>query len=294
MKKLFCAAICMIISCIGVIAFADGAEWTYDVPLRECVSEYAVLVNEDHPLDSDYKPTSLTKVSNASGIKRATRADVYLEDTMLKALTRMFADALNVTEYTYKDRNGVEKTAVFDDGMVLYLKSGYRSYGTQKTTYANHLEKNNNFDDGYVAKPGTSEHQTGLCADILNDDYAGRPTMTQDFEYTPEAQWMKENSADYGLILRYTKDGEAETGTPYEPWHFRYVGKSIASYLDATGMTFEAFHEEAEAMVAAFISAGGDQAAQMAAELLKNSPLLDSELLDDFDETGDQEVSIDY
>lgn len=294
MKKMFSAAICLMMLCASVMALADDVQWTYDVPLRDCVSDYAMLVNEDHPLDSSYKPTSLSKVTNSSGIKRATKADVYLEDNMLKHLTRMFSDALNVTEYTYINENGDSKTATYKEGMVLYLKSGYRSYGTQKTTYANHLEKNNDVDDGYVAKPGTSEHQTGLCADILNGDYASRPKMTQDFKYTPEAQWMKENCADYGFILRYTEDGESVTGTPFEPWHFRYVGRSVASYIMANDMTLEAFYEESQEKVNDFINAGGDQAAQMAQELLDSSPVLDSTLLELFDETGDAEVSMDY
>ena len=176
--------------------------------------------------------------------------------------------------------------------MVLYLKSGYRSYGTQATTYANYLARNNNVDDGYVAKPGASEHQTGICADVLNADYASRSRMTQDFKWTPEAQWMKENCADFGFILRFTEDGEEKTGIKFEPWHFRYVGKNIANYVMGLGITYEEFYEAAQAAYEDFIARGGDEKEWLEYEDKKlNAPPM-SYVLDEYDEEGDAEVSL--
>ena len=229
-----------------------------------------------------------------TGVKRATSAAVYLEETAAKALTEMFNAAAAVTEYVYVNENGKEKTATYDEetGMVLYLKSGYRSYGTQSTTYANYLARNNNVDDGYVAKPGTSEHQTGICADILNGDYAGRPTMTQDFKWTPEAQWMKENCDTFGFILRFLEEKEDVTGIKFEPWHFRYVGKEIASYIMANGMTLEEFTEEAQEAVAEFESRGGDVEEQLAYEYSRLNAPPESYVLDELGEDGDADVSL--
>lgn len=294
LKRWLSAFVAAVLVCLSLVVSADEVKWTFAVPLRDCIGPYALLVNEQHMLDASYKPQSLTKVTNASGIKRATKADVFLEDTMLSALKRMFEAASQVTEYEYVDESGKTKVAEFPNGMTLYLKSGYRSYGTQKTTYANHLEKTNNVDDGYVAKPGASEHQSGLCADILNAEYSSHPTMTQDFKYTPEAQWMKENCASFGFILRYTEEGEQQTGISFEPWHFRYVGVNIARYIATTGESFEQFSETAQQMVEAFRAAGGDEEAQCALELRQESPLLQTQVLDIFDETGDAEVSISY
>jgi len=298
MKKLVCAVMTLMLMMSAVAAhamsleeFYPSVQWEFGVPLYELQSEYAMLVNADNLLEKDFEPDPLIKVT---GIKRATSAAVYMEATAAEALKSMFEAASEVKEYTYINEKGKEKVAKYDEeqGMVLYLKSGYRSYGTQATTYANYLARNNNVDDGYVAKPGSSEHQTGICADILNEDYAGRSRMTQDFKHTPEAQWMKENCAEFGFILRFTEDGEAETGIKFEPWHFRYVGKTIAEYVMGKGITYEVFMEDAKAAMDAYVANGGDLEEQLAYENFKmNMPPM-SFVLEQVDEEGDAEVSL--
>jgi len=295
MKKLVCAVLSLILCLGSVSAMAQQPDlpevsWDFPVPFTDVQSEYAVLVNGDHLLDKSFKPDPQVKVT---GVKRATSAAVYLEKTAAEALKAMFEAASLVTDYTYVNSSGKEVVAEYDeDGMVLYLKSGYRSYGTQATVYANYLDRNNGVDDGYVAKPGSSEHQSGLCADILNADYAGRPTMTQDFKWTPEAQWMKENCDDFGFILRYTEEAEDETGIAFEPWHFRYVGTNIAAYIMAKGITLEQFTADAQAAVEDFYARGGDAAEQMNYEYNKlNKPPV-SYVLDEYGEDGDAEVSL--
>ena len=295
MKKLVCAVLVMMMTLGFGFSLAEElhmpeVKWDYPVPLIEIQSEYAMLVNGENMLDKSFEPEPLVKVT---GIKRATSAAVYLEDNAAKALKEMFEAASFVTEYQYQTKDGKTKKAEYgDNGMVLYLKSGYRSYGTQSTTYANYLARNNNVDDGYVAKPGTSEHQTGICADILNADYAGRPTMTQDFKWTPEAQWMKENCADFGFILRYTENAEKETGIKFEPWHFRYVGKGIASYIMYKGITLEAFTAEAQEAVDEFLSRGGNIEEQVTYENKKLNAPPASYVLDELGTDGDAEVSL--
>ena len=296
MKKLLSVFLC--IAALLCCAFAQAQEieipdvsWDYPVSIMDIQSEYAMLVNADNLLDKSFVPKPQVKVT---GVKRATSAAVYLQETAAEALKQMFEAASQVTEYTYTAQDGTQKTAEYneDTGMVLYLKSGYRSYGTQATTYANYLDRNNNVDDGYVAKPGASEHQTGLCADILNDEFAGRPTMTQDFKWEPEAQWMKENCADFGFILRYTEEAEKETGIKFEPWHFRYVGENIAAYIMAKGITLETFTMEAQAALDEFVARGGDIAEQLEYEFKKLHMPPASYVLDEFGEDGDAEVSL--
>lgn len=152
MNKLVCGILTVILCLSAVGALAQESDmpevrWTYPVSLTEIQSKYAMLVNADNMLEKDFEPDPLVKVT---GVKRATSAAVYLEETAAKALTEMFNAAAAVTEYVYVNENGKEKTATYDEetGMVLYLKSGYRSYGTQSTTYANYLARNNNVDDG--------------------------------------------------------------------------------------------------------------------------------------------------
>lgn len=266
--------------------------WTYAVSLTAIQSKYALLVNADNMLTNEFEPSPLVKVT---GVKRATSAAVYLEQTAAEALQDMFNAAKQVTEFTYVTESGREKVAEYntDTGMVLYLKSGYRSYGTQSTTYANYLARNNNVDDGYVAKPGASEHQTGICADILNDDYAGRPTMTQDFKWTPEAQWMKANCADFGFILRFTEDKEDVTGIKFEPWHFRYVGgEDVAWYIMNNNLTLEEFTSEASAAMTDFLARGGNLEEQLEFEYRRLNAPPESYVLDELGIDGDAEVSL--
>ena len=271
-----------------------AVRWTYPVSLGALQSPYLMLVNADNLLEKDYVPDPLVKVRS---VKRATSAEVFLEQTAAHALEDMFEAAKLVTEYTYisvnSKGNEIEKTAEYgENGMTLFLKSGYRSYGTQQTTYTNYLARNNNVDDGYVAKPGSSEHQTGICADILNADYAGRDRMTQDFKWTAEAQWMKENCANFGFILRFMEDKEEKTGIKFEPWHFRYVGKEAAGYIMSMGLSLEEFKAEADFAVAEFVGKGGDIDAQVAFEISRLNAPPESVVLDEYGEDGDAEVSL--
>ncbi len=269
--------------------------WTYPVSLTALQSPFIVLVNADNLLDKTYKPSPLIKVK---GVKRATSATVELEETTANALAEMFEEAKTVTEYTYyvTDDKGNEKevTATFEEGITLYLKSGYRSYGTQATIYANYLDRNNGVDDGYVAKPGSSEHQSGFCADILNKKWAALDYMNQEFETEAEAVWMKENCASYGFILRYPKDKEDVTGISYEPWHFRYVGKEVAGYIMSRGITLEEFTIESQKALSEFLANGGDIQEQMDYEFRTQNAPPESLILDDTGEDGDHEVSLSF
>ena len=87
-----------------------------------------------------------------------------------------------------------------------------------------------------VAYPGTSEHQLGLAADIIDETY---PYLTEWQETTGTQKWLKEHAADYGFILRYPPESSEITGIIYEPWHYRYVGKKFAHEITNRGMTLE-------------------------------------------------------
>ncbi|MBE5793952.1 MAG: D-alanyl-D-alanine carboxypeptidase family protein [Clostridiales bacterium] len=289
--------VCMLLCTFAEAALASGGrpkvEWTYPVSLTALQSPHVILVNVDNLLDKKYKPSPLVKVKN---VKRATSATVELEETTANALKEMFDAAKAVTSYTYTilDSKGKEKQMVaeFENGMVLYLKSGYRSYGTQATIYANYLDRNNGVDDGYVAKPGSSEHQSGFCADILNKKWAGLDYMNQQFETEAEAVWMKENCASYGFILRYPKEKEEVTGISYEPWHFRYVGKEVAGYIMSRGISLEEFTVESKKAMNEFLEMGGDIEEQMDYEFRTQNAPPESHILDVYGEDGDPEVSL--
>ena len=149
--------------------------------------------------------------------------------------------------------------AALEDGITLYLKSAYRSWKTQNTMYNNRLQKNHGRDDGWVTVAGGSDHQTGLGCDIVNRAWRDK-AMNEKFASTEAAQWMLEHCAEFGFILRYPEDKTDITEINFEPWHFRYVGVPVATYIMDNGLCLEEFHEELSDAIEAFIAAGGDPA----------------------------------
>ena len=124
------------------------------------------------------------------------------------------------------------------EGYTIRAVSTYRSYNYQQSLYSNYV-KNDGVKkaDTYSARAGHSEHQTGLAVDVDN----GKKSYTS-FGSTNEFKWMNDNAYKYGFILRYTKDNEFITGYKDEPWHYRYVGVEIATYIQNNPMTYEEYY----------------------------------------------------
>ena len=119
-------------------------------------------------------------------------------------------------------------------GLNLSLISGYRSYKTQENLYNKYVKKDGEEEaNTYSAKPGHSEHQTGLAFDIGSVD--------RSFANTDEAKWIEENAHLYGFIVRYPKGKTDITGYIYEPWHVRYLGKENAKKVWMSGLTLEEY-----------------------------------------------------
>jgi D-alanyl-D-alanine carboxypeptidase len=126
------------------------------------------------------------------------------------------------------------------DGANLMIGSGYRSYDVQQFYYDNYVATYGQAEaDKFSAKPGTSEHQTGLSLDFANTSQ--KCYLEICFENTHEGKWLKNNASKYGFILRYPKDKDDITGYQYEPWHFRYVGTDLAEQLAEENQTLEEF-----------------------------------------------------
>lgn len=112
--------------------------------------------------------------------------------------------------------------------------SAYRSYEYQGTLYSDYVERDGQAEaDRYSARPGFSEHQSGLAFDVGELDY--------DYGDTDEGTWLREHCHEYGFIIRYPKDKESITGYLYEPWHIRYVGKEDALKIYQQGVTLEEY-----------------------------------------------------
>ena len=119
-------------------------------------------------------------------------------------------------------------------GVELMLASGYRSYSTQVAVYNNEVATYGQAAaDTQSARPGHSEHQTGLALDI---EPVSRQCEIQDcFGDLPEGKWLAANAYKYGFVMRYMPNSEAVTGYRYEAWHYRYVGSELAAELQRLG-----------------------------------------------------------
>lgn len=123
-----------------------------------------------------------------------------------------------------------------EEGVSLRSVSAYRSYAGQKGTYNNYLKRyKRSVVDTFSARPGHSEHQTGLALDI------NVASSKAHFENTEAFAWLKEHCAEYGFILRYDQGKEAVTGYRFEPWHYRYVGVDIARACMDQGLCYEEY-----------------------------------------------------
>lgn len=170
-----------------------------------------ILVNKYYYLDEDYEPEDLVAIESGY-----TSWGGYLKSEVYDAFKEMV-------------------DAAYEDGINLYSVSPYRSYQTQYGLYHNYASYDG-YDkaDTYSARPGYSEHQTGLAVDINSTD--------DSFAYTSEAKWLKNNAYKYGFILRYPSGKEYITGYQYEPWHYRYVGKDVAKDIYDLDITYEEYY----------------------------------------------------
>ena len=180
-----------------------------------------VVVNKGRILPADYVP-DLT-VPNASLRYSAASSEMRLRTDAAKALEQLFTRAAN-------------------DKIYLRLASGYRSYYTQASIYAREIRTYGQKQaDRQSARPGHSEHQTGLAADFSAKN--GKCTLEQCFTDINEGKWLAANAYKYGFILPYKVDSQVLTGYSFEPWHFRYVGLELAAELNKRGQTLEQFFE---------------------------------------------------
>jgi D-alanyl-D-alanine carboxypeptidase len=119
-------------------------------------------------------------------------------------------------------------------GLALASNSAYRSYAVQQRVYAGFVSRSGQaYADTTSARPGHSEHQTGLALDI--GAASGACSLSTCFGDTAEGQWLVDNAWRFGFLLRYPADRAAVTGFAYEPWHFRYVGVGLSTTMHKSG-----------------------------------------------------------
>lgn len=168
-----------------------------------------VLVNKYNQLPSDYIPNNLTQLKCNSKYQLQQEAAVSFDCLVDAAKTE------NVNIYPY---------------------SAYRSYEYQNKIYNRYVKKDGQeLADTYSARPGYSEHQTGLSIDIRSIGY----NRIKESDY----EWMKQNAHHYGYIIRYPENSTNITGYQEEPWHLRYVGVEAATEIKQLGITLDEYHQ---------------------------------------------------
>ena len=119
-------------------------------------------------------------------------------------------------------------------GLDIYISSGFRSYWSQESIYNRYVSNDGQAEaDRYSARPGHSEHQSGLTFDLNTIDEA--------FAYTAAGQWVRDNAHRFGFVIRYPPGKEHITGYIWEPWHLRYLGVPVATELYNTGLSLEEY-----------------------------------------------------
>ena len=187
-----------------------------NIKFVENPSDILVLVNKQNRLMSSYIPDDLVTLDI-----KYSNANKELRKEAAIAFELLSADALLL-------------------GYRIVAVSAFRDYDYQKKLYNYYVrERGYTYADSCSARAGHSEHQTGLAVDVegSNHDY-------NNFKDTNEFDWMKNNAHRYGFILRYPKGKERITGFKYEPWHYRFVGVEVATYIFENNLTLEEYLEK--------------------------------------------------
>lgn len=179
-----------------------------------------LLINRQHPVDSEYKADDLASIkyfaADRSESGRYMRAEA--------------ADAFHL----------LVETAQAEQGYTIVVTTAYRSYSFQKTLWDNYVAKDGEAAAStYSARPGTSEHQSGLAADVSSPSVNYQ--LTREYGQAAEGIWLAENAHRFGFIIRFPDGKEDITGYNYEPWHLRYVGTEAAAVIYENDITLEEY-----------------------------------------------------
>ncbi len=190
-------------------------EWYSNIKTTDISKDILMINNKTYKLPDDYEPDDLVDVKNwyAYGNNPKLRKEAY----------EKFIEMFNKAK---------------EEKLTIIINSSYRSYKYQEDLYNSYLTQNGkSATDAYAARPGHSEHQTGLTIDVTTYGANG-----DTFDKTDEFKWLQDNAYKYGFILRYPKGKEYITGYKYESWHYRYVGVDAATTIHDNDITFDEYY----------------------------------------------------
>ncbi|MBQ9112299.1 MAG: D-alanyl-D-alanine carboxypeptidase family protein [Clostridia bacterium] len=221
---------------MGITQVDDDYKYEYSIDVSAFLSsidpdnaeDYLILANKQNPLGADYTPTDLKSLE----INPNSSREMNLRSDAATALSAMIL-------------------AMRADGITdVFVTSAYRSYSYQEKLFegyiADRMESGMTREEAeaavleFSARPGTSEHQTGLCLDFMTTQMSD---LDESFEETAAFRWLSANAHKYGFILRYPSDKVSTTGYKYEPWHYRFVGRNAATEIYESGICLEEYLE---------------------------------------------------
>jgi len=200
---------------IAIVNVHANAGWYNETFKTNTNDNYLMLVNKFNYLENDYERIDLQNVSLQYSYAGNKVASIVIEN---------FENM----------RNEVEKEL----GVRLMINSSYRSYKSQEEIYNEYKKISLKYADSYAARPGFSEHQTGLAIDITSLEHK----TAKEFKESEEYAWLKENCYKYGFVLRYPENKEHITGYNTESLHFRYVGNKAAKIVHDENITFDEYY----------------------------------------------------
>ncbi len=201
-----------VIAIVNVHANVGWYNETYDTNIKD---NYLMLVNKFYHLDSKYVRDDIKNISLSYSYNGNSAAEIVIEN--FKIMREEILKELNVH---------------------LMVNSSYRSYKDQDEIYKSFKTVSLQYADSYAARPGFSEHQTGLALDITSLEHKSQKEFKESVEY----KWLKDNCYKYGFILRYPENKEHITGYNTESWHFRYVGNEAAKIIHDENITFDEYY----------------------------------------------------
>ncbi len=199
----------------------DFEAYNFDVEnpsLIQDVNSIFVLANKANYFPPDFEPINLItpQTNHAGGPDR-------------RSMRRVAANALDTLT-----------TEAKESGYDIQTVSAYRTIAYQEVLFNNYAASDGEeAANRYSSKPGHSEHHTGLCVDVSSPSVSFG--LDQSYGTTPEGMWLEENAHRYGFVIRYPKGKEDLTGYTYEPWHIRYLGVPLATYLKENDLCYEEF-----------------------------------------------------
>ena len=205
-----------VIAIVNVHANIGWYNETYEANIED---GYLVLVNKFYYLPENYERADIEPISLQYAYHNNKAATIVIEN--FEQMRQDVEDEL---------------------GIHLMVNSSYRPYSDQEEIYNEYKKKSLKYADSYAARPGHSEHQTGLSIDLTSLEHPYINNTEDSFDKSTEYEWLKNNCHKYGFILRYPEGKDHITGYNTESWHFRYVGVEAATQIYEEGITFDEYY----------------------------------------------------